>query len=201
MSLVWKKQLQEVETAEYGVTARWEETCCCLALTNKSDHVLKLHKTAVLKMDMPFGADTSVYGEGYNKLCQYGGTVKKLNMTGSCGDYSHYKLPVPKDFHQVYNMIRFTEESGKCFLLGFSSCRRFSGEFWFNEEKLLVILNLEGIEILQGETVALETLFAGEGTKEETQASFAAEIQVNHPMLRAEEIPTGWCSGWCMVPM
>lgn len=145
-------------------------------------------------MDMPFRADTPIYGEGYNKLSQYGGTVRKTEMTGSYGDAEHYKLPKPEGYQQVYNMIRFSPKKDEHLLLGFTSCHRFSGEFWFNETELFAVLNLEGTEILPGETVPLENFFARAGRKSEIEEDFAAAIQENHPMLRTEEIPTGWCS-------
>ncbi len=186
--------LKAVETEEYRILTDWKEGVCSLALKNLSGHPVRLEKIPVLEMDMPFGPDTPVYGEAYNMLCQYSGTVKKVDLIGFFGDHGHYRLSAPKDFCQVYNLIRFTMENGESLLLGFSSCRRFSGEFWFNEKKLYAVLNLEGIEIREGETVALETLFEGKGPKETLEEAFGNAIQTNHPMLRTPEIPTGWCS-------
>lgn len=179
---------------EYIISAQWNGPDCCLSFTNNSGQTIYPEKIEVLRMDMPFGADTPIYGEGYNKLSQYGGTVQKTEMTGSYGDAEHYKLPKPEGYQQVYNMIRFSPKKDEHLLLGFTSCHRFSGEFWFNETELFAVLNLEGTEILPGETVPLENFFARAGRKSEIEEDFAAAIQENHPMLRTEEIPTGWCS-------
>lgn len=194
MNSVGEKWFKPVRTEDYDVKADWRGTDCLLTLCNLTDHTIRPGKAAVLEMNMIFSPDTPVYGEGYNKLCQYGGTVKSIEMTGSYGDHAHYRLPVPENFQQVYNIIRFSEGNGEEALLGFSSCRRFSGEFWFNEEKLLVVLNLENMEIPEGETLELEAFYAVEGSIEDTEAGFAAAIQNHHPMLQAESIPTGWCS-------
>lgn len=179
---------------EYIISAQWNGPDCRLSLTNNSGQTIYPEKIEVLRMDMPFRADTPIYGEGYNKLSQYGGTVRKTEMTGSYGDAEHYKLPKPEGYQQVYNMIRFSPKKDEHLLLGFTSCHRFSGEFWFNETELFAVLNLEGTEILPGETVPLENFFARAGRKSEIEEDFAAAIQENHPMLRTEEIPTGWCS-------
>lgn len=179
---------------EYIISAQWNGSDCRLSLTNNSGQTICPEKIEVLRMDMPFGADTPIYGEGYNKLSQYGGTVRKTEMTGSYGDAEHYKLPKPEGYQQVYNMIRFSPKKDEHLLLGFTSCNRFSGEFWFNETELFVVLNLEGTEILPGETVPLENFFARAGRKSEIEEGFAAAIRENHPMLQTEEIPTGWCS-------
>lgn len=179
---------------KYRISAEWKGTGCRLSLTNVSRHPICPGKIAVLRMDIPFDADTPVYGEGYNKLSQYSGTLQKIEMTGSFGDASHYKLPAPVGLHQVYNMICFAPEKEEQLLLGFTSCNRFNGEFWFDEEQLQVVLNLEEIEILPGETIPLESFFAEAGEKPATEEHFAVAIQKNHPLLRTEEIPTGWCS-------
>ena len=179
---------------EYIISAQWNGSDCRLSLTNNSGQTICPEKIEVLRMDMPFGADTPIYGEGYNKLSQYGGTVRKTEMTGSYGDAEHYKLPKPEGYQQVYNMIRFSPKKDEHLLLGFTSCNRFSGEFWFNETELFAVLNLEGTEILPGETVPLENFFARAGRKSEIEEGFAAAIRENHPMLQTEKIPTGWCS-------
>lgn len=189
-----KEMLTPIKTKQYHISTAWEGTICHMNLTNMSDQTICLSKINVMKMKMLFSADTLVYGEGYNKLSQYCGTVQNIKMIGSYGDFSHYKLPAPNGFNQVYNMIRFITQTGENLLMGFTSCNRFSGEFWFNEEQLQVILNLEGIEISPHETIKLESFFAETGDMAEVDEHFAAAIQKNHPMLQTGEIPTGWCS-------
>lgn len=194
MILKKEKILMPVCTEEYSVSAEWDGEKCCLNLKNNSGSPLYFHKTAVLKMDMPFTPDTPVYGEGYSKLSQYEGTVQAVKETGMFSDSGHYKLNAPKALRQVYNMVRFAPEEEKNLLLGFTSCNRFNGEFWFDEKQIQVVLNLEGIEIPSYQAVALESFFVGIGKKSELEERYAAAIQKNHPMLPSESIPTGWCS-------
>lgn len=189
-----RQMLTPVSTEEYRVLAEWKGENCQLQLINPSSRAVHFNKIPIFTMDMPFSPETFVYGEGYNKLSQYSGSVRDLHMVGSFGDFQHYKLPVPEKFQQVYNMIRFAPEREKNLLMGFTSCNRFSGEFWFDEAQIQVILNLEGIEIQPKQTLELESFFMGEGSKTEVEQRFAEEIQRHHPMLKTAEIPTGWCS-------
>ncbi len=181
-------------TDEYRIIADWKGENCQLHLISNSQEKMCLDKIAVFKMEMPFAPETPVYGEGYNKLSQYKGVVKNMEMLGGFGDFQHYRLPRPEGFQQVYNMVRFAPDKEDNLLMGFTSCYRFNGEFWFDERQLQVILNLEGIEILPYQTIALESFFAGKGKKPELEERFARAIQKNHPMLKTEQIPTGWCS-------
>lgn len=189
-----EETLSPVSADNYKISAVWEGEICRLQFISTGPEKLYPGKTAVLKMDMPFAPETPVYGEGYNKLSQYGGTAGHVSLIGTLGDYGHYKLPKPEGYQQVYNMVRFAPEDSENLLMGFTSCRRFNGEFWFDERQILVVLNLEGIEILPYQTIELESFFAGAGRKAELEARFASAIQENHPMLHSEEIPTGWCS-------
>lgn len=91
-------------------------------------------------------------------------------------------------------MVMFMPKVEETLLMGFSSCRRFSGEFWFNEKEIQIVLNLEGIEILPGETVELESLFMSFGERNTLLEEFASRIAKKHPRLPWEEAPTGWCS-------
>lgn len=186
--------LQPVHTTEYEIIVQRKENLSHLQLKNLTDKVLSNSKIPVLEMKMPFAPETPVYGEGYNKLCQYSGTVSELKMCGSHGDAWHYKLPEPEGFFQVYNMILFTPANADALLAGFASCNRFSGEFWFNESEFKVILNLENIEIAPHAVLDLETLFVESGNKNELLDHFASAINDFHPMLPCEEVPTGWCS-------
>lgn len=189
-----EKELTPVVTETYKAMAVWKGEICQLRLENLSDQSICPGKIAVFKIEMPFSPETPVYGEGYNKLSQYVGMVKELRLLGGFEDFGHYKLPKPEGFRQVYNMIRFAPGQGENLLMGFTSCNRFNGEFWFNEEELQVVMNLEKIEILPHQTIDLESFFAGTGKKAELEERYAAAITANHPMLPTKKIPTGWCS-------
>lgn len=194
MSFIGEKDLSPVVTKVYEVTAIWAGEVCQLQLENCSEQPICPGKVAVFNMKMPFSPETPVYGEGYNKLSQYGGVVSEVHLVGAFEDFAHYKLPRPEGYQQVYNMIRFAPGQGENLLMGFTSCNRFNGEFWFNEEEIQVVINLENIEILPHQTIVLESFFARTGKKAELEERFAAAIAENHPILQTQEIPTGWCS-------
>lgn len=189
-----ERLLHPAEEKQYRILAQWEGAGCHLRLKNESGKSIYLHKVTVFQMDMPFPADTKVYGEGYSMLSQYGGTIRKMGWIGGYGDCKHYRLPEPNGYWQVYNMIRFSPIQGECLVMGFVSCRRFQGEIWFNERELRVLLNLEGIEIFPEEILELEDFFVEMGKKSEVEEHFARAIQKNHPRAGTGEIPTGWCS-------
>lgn len=194
MFLDREKMLNLVEEEQYQITAQWEGVNCHLYLKNKSDKSAHFHKITVFQMDMPFPDDTPVYGEGYSMLSQYSGTIREMGWVGGYGDCKHYKLSAPEGFWQVYNMVRFSPRQGESLVMGFTSCRRFQGEFWFNEKEIRIVLNLEGIEVQPEEILELEDFFAEMGKKSEAEEHFTEAIGKNHPRLVAEEIPTGWCS-------
>ena len=80
-------------------------------------------------------------------------------------------------------------------LFAFSSCRRFSGEFRFNRERLQIVLKGEGISVRPGDCLELEDFFCEVGkSREMLLALLAEEIGRNHPKLPFPEIPFGWCS-------
>ena len=85
-----------------------------LTLTNTAGTSCRVGDLTLFTADMPFVPDTKVYGEGYSKLAQYGGTVADCRMTASYSDYTHYRLKKPDDMHQVYNMAVFSPDWCSC---------------------------------------------------------------------------------------
>ncbi|MBQ4354372.1 MAG: alpha-galactosidase [Clostridia bacterium] len=169
--------------------------CLCeLSLTNTSDIPCTIGDLTLFETEMPFSPDTKVYGEGYNKLAQYSGTVSDCRMTASYGDYTHYKFPKPEDMHQVFNMAVFSPADENPVLIGFASCFRFSGCIRFNEKTLSIAINGENKTIAAGETIRLEQIYVEQGEKNRILENFAGAIAKNHPKLDFPEIPTGWCS-------
>lgn len=173
---------------------KWNGSVCDLSLTNTSDFDQKIGDITLFSMDMPFTPETEVYGEGYNMLSQYGGTVESCNLIGSFSDYDHYKFKKPDGINQVYNMAIFSPKDKENLLVGFSSCRRFNGWIRFNKDILQLALNCENIVIKAGSTIELEQIFVANGNRNAILNSFADAISKNHPKRPFKEIPTGWCS-------
>ena len=190
------KQLFKLNTSIEGMKldAKWSGNVCFLTVTNCTDKELPLGNITLFYADMPFAPDTECYGEGYNMLAQYGGTIKDIKFLGSYSDYDHYKFYKPDGINQVYNMAIFYPKDNKPLLIGFSSCYRFSGWIRFNEERLEIALNGENIMLQPGQTIRLEDVYIQEGDVETVIQEFAETIEKNHPRIPFHEIPTGWCS-------
>lgn len=174
--------------------ANWSGNLCDLTLTNNSDKEQKIGDLTLFSADMIFPSDTKIYGEGYNMLSQYNGTVKESKLFASFSDYDHYKLYKPDGINQVYNMLILYPKGQKPVLIGFASCYRFSGWIRFNEETIQIALNGENIKIKPNETIKLEQIYMEQGDYNEIIDNFGKAIEKNHPKRKFSEIPTGWCS-------
>ena len=172
----------------------WNESTCDITLTNNSQAEQELGDITIFSAKMPFSPDTDFYGEGFNMLSQYGGKINDFKLLGSFSDYTHYKLKKPDGINQVYNMIIFYPSNAEPLLIGFSSCNRFVGMIRFNEERIEIAIDAEGIKIGAGETITLEQIFVKQGNRNLILNCFAQAISKNHPRREFCEIPTGWCS-------
>ncbi|NIP98254.1 MAG: hypothetical protein GWO24_34530, partial [Akkermansiaceae bacterium] len=54
---------------------------------------MRVGEVAAFIADMPYPADTPFYGEGYNMLSQYRGSLASGGGIGNLTDGGHYKLP------------------------------------------------------------------------------------------------------------
>ena len=165
-----------------------------LSLKNKSQAPQVVSDLTLFTAKNPFSPSTPVYGEGYNMLSQYSGTVERCELLASFSDYDHYKLPKPKGLNQVYNMAIFYPENEEPLLVGFASCRRFNGWIRFNEDVIELALNGESTTLMPGEEIPLEDVFVARGEINKIIDDFGKTIAKNHPRLEFGEIPTGWCS-------
>lgn len=187
-------KLNETPSEGLRLAAEWKGSLCELTLTNVSERPIPMGDLTLFTAEMPFSPDTEFYGEGYNMLSQYGGTVRDFKLLGSFSDYDHYKFKKPADMHQVYNMLVFYPKHEDPLLIGFSSCHRFNGWIRFNESALQIALNGENVTVAPGETICLEEVYVEQGERNTVLNNFAAAIGVHHPRREFPEIPTGWCS-------
>ena len=187
-------KLNETPVEGLRLAAEWKGNLCNLTLTNTSEEPKPLGDLTLFTAEMPFSPDTEFYGEGYNMLSQYGGTLRNFRLLGSFSDYDHYKFKRPADKHQVYNMLILYPKSAAPLLIGFSSCFRFNGWIRFNESVLEIALNGENVKVAPGDTIHLEQVYVEQGDRNTILNNFASAIGVNHPRREFPEIPTGWCS-------
>src|SRR6185436_12385240 len=118
---------------------------------------------------------------------------------------------VPEGSRTLYGMMTLApplanaggsdRTEGGNFLLAFTSCRRFSGQFYLGEGTLQVVVDTEGLELKPGASWELEEFtFRSGADREELLANLAQRLAVNHPRLRFVTPPAGWCSWYCFGP-
>ena len=169
-------------------------------IVNRSDVPCRLHEVVILSLPHTFPADTRIYGEGFNMLSQYWGTLEEIESTAYT-DRDHYRLPVHEGFFTCYNLLHLFPSTGSPALGGFTSCRRFTNEIRFNCTRIEFAVDCEGIELPAHTSLDLEELYlVSAGGREEQLSAFAARLAANHPPLPYSEPVTGWCSWYCYGP-
>lgn len=178
----------------------WKDAACSLKITNTKSEAQVLDDIVLFKLKMPFPEKTPFYGEAYNKLSQYKGSVNTFKNVTNYSDAGHYKLIQKEGFFTVYNFAHFYLSHDESYLFGFASCHRFSGEIRFNHQNIEIALKGEGVSIEAGESVDLETFVCLEGEREAVLEQFGSYISSQHARLNYPEAPTGWCSWYCYGP-
>ena len=179
----------------------WNGNRCSFSLKNRSGEAVFLKEVVVFRGGMPYPASTRFYGEGFNMLSQYQGTLDQFELAGAYSDLYHYKLPAKKGFFTCYNLLLLFPEGKEILLAGFSSCRRFSNEIRFNSRSFEFVIDCGGLELSADGTLELEEFFYQYGTSRETLlADFADRIAVHHPTPEYKDQITGWCSWYCYGP-
>ena len=165
------------------------------SVQNQTNTSLQLREIRLFEFELTLPPHTAFYGEGYTMLSQSGGCLGEITDIGSFTDHGHYRLPEPDGFRTVYGMMTLSPDSGTHILLGFSSCKRFTGRFHVNVSQLIVSIDMEGLTISPGEQWQLEefTILVGEN-RQELLTQFGLMITENHPRLPWKARPTGWCS-------
>ena len=191
---------------EVSVEKEWIGDLLHPKVINKSGRVVKVKEIVLFSGDMPVDKNTEFYGEGYQMLCQYAGTLSKPEAIGSYGtDSGFFKIPrtvFDADLWTVYNLMLLLPENSDSILMAFTSCFRYSGEFRFKGSYIEVVMDAENLELAPGQSWEMEEFMIVTGAdKNQLFADLAARIEVNHPHRRYPEIPTGWCSYYCMRPM
>ncbi len=134
-------------------------------------------------------------------LTQTGGTLAQPVNFSQYTDGQHYKLPMPADAKVFYGMMTLSPPAGATHLWAFTSCRRFSGKFYLRDSSLQAVIDTEGLVIKPGEIWKLEELTYRNGNdRNGLLVALAHRLGTNHPPLRVQTPPTGWCSWYCFGP-
>ncbi|MEK3890076.1 glycoside hydrolase family 36 protein [Bacillus sp. FSL K6-3431] len=186
---------------EIQLTRKWDDNTCVSTLENRGNQPVKVKEVVLFKGNYDSESIQQVYGEGYSMLSQYIGELSSLKSISKFSDQDHYKIPQVKGFQTVYNLAVLTMNNGDQILLGFSSCHRFNGEIRFGNREFEIVLDLEGLSMGSGQLWELEEFVIAIGNnREEVMDQLAGRIQINHPKLEVNEVPTGWCSWYSFGP-
>ena len=165
---------------------------------NETAEPVAIREIVIADVAHGFPAAAGFYGEGFSMFCSTAGTVGQMVNVDRHTDASHYKLPVTEGFRTVYDYFRVTPAGGDSTLVGFSSCRRFTGKFNLNAERLQIVLLTEDLTLAPGAQWELEELVVASGPEAAALLErFAQRIETHHPRLAWPRIPNGWCSWYC----
>lgn len=185
------------------LTRKWQGDSCRLWLVNKGKQSVNVREIVLFDGPHDLPPDTPLYGDGFTMLAQIAGTLQNPRDVGSYPDRKHYKIPEPDGLRTAYGVLTLSPAAAgaRRILLGFTSCRRFVGRFGFDGARLRISLDAENLELKPGQTWQLEEFLASEGgDREALFDNLATGIEKNHPRLRHEPVPTGWCSWYCFGP-
>ncbi len=192
------------DAADAGVLrleSRWRGDVCRFQLRNTGKGAVRVREVVLFDAAHGLDGDTPVYAEGFQMLSQTAGTLAKPADVGSYTDRDHYRLPERPGFRTVYGMMLLSPRASERILVGFASCRRFNGKIHFNAERLSAVLETENLELRPGQTWELEELIVrADASRECLLDRLAGALGKNHPRLRHDPVPTGWCSWYCFGP-
>jgi alpha-galactosidase len=97
--------------------------------------------------------------------------------------------------------MSFAPSASENYLLAFTSCRRFIGQFYLRGTGLQVVLDTEGLELKPGATWQLEEFILTSGpNRSQLFEQLSRRLNENHPPIRFKSPPAGWCSWYCFGP-
>ena len=190
-----------IPLSQVKLTRRWSGPFCRSRLVNHGRQPARIKEVVLFDLNLPLPPETKLYGEGFQMLSQTGGTLGKPTDLGNYTDAKHYKMPAPDGAKAFYGLLTLSESIGQNFLLAFTSCRRFSGQFYLKDSHLKVIVDTEGLELKPGEAWELEEFTFDSGPDQEHLLTrLSQRLVANHPPLRVASPPAGWCSWYCFGP-
>jgi alpha-galactosidase len=183
------------------LTRDWNGALCRSRLVNEGREPVHLKEVVLFDIKLTLPPVTRLYAEGFQMLSQNGGTIGEPADLGSYTDAKHYKMATPAEGRAFYGLITLSPPQGPSQLMAFTSCRRFSGEFYLRGRSLQAVIDTEDLQLAPGETWELEEFtFRTGANREQLLAELAERLVQNHPPLRGKTPPTGWCSWYCFGP-
>jgi alpha-galactosidase len=191
-----------ISASHLVIDRKWSGNICKTTLKNNGK--TKVHPSNVILFDISdhgLAPESVVYGEGFQMLHQNGGTLAHREDIGGYADNKHYNISDPHDLPTAYGVLTVSTKADEHLLLGFTSCRRFSGRISYNAEQIQISIDAEGLELKPGESWVLEDFIVlGGSDRGLLFDQLTTEIAKNHPQRKTQTIPTGWCSWYCYGP-
>jgi alpha-galactosidase len=187
--------------AQVKIERRWEGDTCHTRITNLGASPVRVGEVVLFDLAHGLPGDTSVYAESFQMLGQNGGTLAQPADIGSLPDRTHYRIPEPPGFRAAAGFMLLSPAGAPNILLGFTSCRKFNGRFYYNATRLQVACDTENLELQPGASWDMEALLAISGAERDALLDALGDaIQINHPRLKHDPPPVGWCSWYCFGP-
>lgn len=190
-----------VDDSRVQLKRSWNGRTCTSSLRNVSHSPVQVGNIILFDLT-PHDLDmqTPVYAEAFQMLSQTTGTLGEPRDF-VYPDRIHYKISEPDNLRTGYGLFNLDFGKHGWALLGFASCHRFIGRISWGPDSLRISLDPEGLELKPGETWHLEEfiMLAGDH-RSRLFEQLSGALAVNHPRMRLDKIPTGWCSWYCYGP-
>ncbi|MBO9619841.1 MAG: alpha-galactosidase [Niabella sp.] len=179
----------------FVIGRQWKSNLCRLTLKNTSGRPMAIKEVIVFELNHGLPPNTPIYGEGFQKLSQTGGTLAVPKDLGGYTDRGHYKIPEPEGLRTVYGMLTLQLSANARLLLATTSCNRFISRFSFDAQRLRISMDCENLVLQPGRQWELEEFMAVEGPeREKLYDQLTTAIARHHPRLHKIAEPMGWSS-------
>ncbi|WP_281613657.1 glycoside hydrolase family 36 protein [Flammeovirga sp. SubArs3] len=198
-SVIEDKEGKIIDAKNYTIQRTWEGNVCKTVLKNTGNENIFPKEVILFSLNKHgINPNSPVYGEGFQMLHQNGGTLGQHKNIGSNADKSHYKLKELRNLPTVYGLLNINVDEEENFMLGFTSCKKFIGRIAYNHEQMHVAIDAEGLKLAPGESWTLEDFIFIDGENQgDLYDQMSDEIVKNHPAMKSETMPIGWCSWYC----
>src|SRR4030095_3144798 len=162
----------------------WKGQLCSSHVVNQGKDAVRIKEVVLFDLSLSLPERSSVYAECFQMLSQTGGTLSQPVDLGNYTDQKHYKMPTPLGSRCFYGLMSLAPSSSENYLLAFTSCRRFIGQFYLRGTGLQVVVDTEGLELKPGATWQLEEfIFTSGPNRSQLFEQLSRRLIENHPPL------------------